>query len=307
MACLVVAEAAIFAGPFQPRVPSDQVPPPSAAVAWLQAHAGTNKVAAQGFDLIPDFAAFYGLTDARGVDITIDPRVRTYWSHADPGYDDHAYYTVLSRPGTAWLAAAGVRYFVSAPDGVPAGAVVVLDQPGFVISEVSTARPFAYAASAVSSASGPDAAVTALAEAPLGPVVVESGKASPAAGGAQVRVTRRDPGSVDLEVTALAPATVVVTQSYAPEWTASVDGARVPVWPADVLFQAIPVPAGHHTVALRYAPSAVTAGLALSGAGLLSLVALAVGPWFVHRVRRRHPLVPSRPDARPPGSPELTP
>src|SRR5581483_10172292 len=116
-----------------------------------------------------------------------------------------------------------------------------------------------------------------------GPVVVESGSARPSAGDATVRVTRRDPGAIDLDVTAAAATTLVVSQSYAPQWAAHVDGASAPVWPADVLFQAVPVPAGHHVVTLRYSPSTVTAGLAVSALALLVVLAAALLPL----VRRR--------------------
>jgi hypothetical protein len=286
LACLVLTESAIYAGPFQPRVPVAEVPPPSDTIAWLQAHAGDAKVAAQSLMLIPDLAAVYGLTDARGVDITIDPRVRLYWSRADPGYDDHTYYTFFSRPGTDWLAAAGVRYYVSAPDAVPAGASTVLTQPGYVVSEVPQPRPFAFAAASVSTAAGPSQAVDTLAQDPLGAVVLESGGTTPPAAPATVRVTRRDPGAVDLDVQASGAATVVVAQSYAADWSARVDDSAAAVWPADVLFQGIAVPAGHHTVTLRYQPAAVSAGLALSGAGLLSLLALLAGPPVLARRRR---------------------
>ena len=187
LACLVLAEAAIFAGPFQPRVPLAEDPPPSAAMAWLQAHAGDSAVAGQALELIPNLSTVYGLRDARGVDVTIDPRVRLFWSHADPGYSDKTYYTQLDRPGSTWLAAAGVRYYVSSPSGVPAGTSAALKTAAFTISAVTGTRPFAFAASSVTPATGADDAVAKLAVAPLGPVVVETGGASPPSGQASRR------------------------------------------------------------------------------------------------------------------------
>ncbi len=285
LACLVLAEAAIFAGPFQPRVPLANDPPPSAAMSWLQDHSGDGAVAATALALIPNLPTEYGVRDVRGVDVTIDPRVRLYWSHADPGYDDRTYYTQLSRPDPSWLAAAGVRYFLSAPLDVPAGATPVVQSPGFTISSIAGTRPFAFAAPAVVAATGPDDAVTKLAGAPLGPVVVESAGSSLPSGAADVRVTRQDPGAVDLDVTASAAATVVVLQSYSSDWTAQVDGTGARVRPADVLFQSVVVPAGHHVVTLRYQPFSVTVGLAASAAGIIGLVALFAVPWALARRR----------------------
>jgi hypothetical protein len=256
-------------------------------MAWLQAHSADGAVAGRALELIPNLATEYGVRDVRGVDVTIDPRVRLYWSHADPGYDDSTYYTQLDHPDPAWLAAAGVRYYLSAPADIPAGANPVIQTPGFTISAVPGTRPFAFAAEAVTAVAGPADAVTTLAGAPLGPIVVEGAGPGAPAGRAQVSVTRQDPGSVDLAVTASAAATVVVLQSYTPDWTAQVEGTTTPVRPADVLFQSVAVPAGHHTVALRYRPSSVTLGLAGSAVGVLGLVALLAVPWMPGRRRRR--------------------
>ena len=78
---------------------------------------------------------------------------------------------------------------------------------------------------------------------------------------------------------------MVVLQSYSPDWVATVDGATVPIRAADVLFQGVSVPAGHHVVTLRYRPASVTAGLASSAAGIIGLGALLVIPTVLRRRR----------------------
>ncbi|PZR80474.1 MAG: hypothetical protein DLM65_07925 [Candidatus Aeolococcus gillhamiae] len=287
LACLVLAEGAIFAGPLQPRVPLANDPPPSATMTWLQEHRADGAVAGRALAMIPNLATEYGVRDVRGVDVTIDPRVRLYWSHADPGYDDRTFYTQLDRPGPAWLAAAGVRYYVSAPADVPAGATPVIQNPGFTLSSVAGTRPFAFSAAAVVAAAGADDAVSKLAADPLGPVVVESAGVGQPAAHADVSLTRQDAGAVDLDVSATAPATVVVLQSYTPDWKAQVDGAATPVRAADVLFQSFTVPAGHHLVTLRYQPASVTFGLIASALGIVGLAALFAVPFAL--ARRRTP------------------
>ena len=52
----------------------------------------------------------------------------------------------------------------------------------------------------------------------------------------------------------------------------------------NVIFQGVLVPLGAHTLELRYEPAGVTRGLALSGAGVAGLLALAILPL----PRRRH-------------------
>jgi hypothetical protein len=287
LACLVLAEAAIFAGPFQPRVPLAEDPPASPVTAWLQSHTGDHAVAGQGFDLIPNLATVYGLRDVRGVDVTVDARPRTFWSHADPGFSDQSAYTQLDRPAAAWLAAAGVRYYISAPSAVPDGSMAVLQGPGFTVSEVPGARPFAFAAASVTPAGGADDAAAKLALSPLGAITVETPDLSPPDGQATVLITRQDAGAVDLDVTATTAATVVVLQSFTPDWVARVDGTPAPVRPADVLFQSVSVAAGHHVVSLRYQPASVTYGLGTSLLGVLGLVALFGVPMGVRRRRAR--------------------
>ena len=39
-----------------------------------------------------------------------------------------------------------------------------------------------------------------------------------------------------------------------PGWIAELDGRQTPILRADVLFRAVEVPAGRHTVVFRYAP-----------------------------------------------------
>lgn len=87
-----------------------------------------------------------------------------------------------------------------------------------------------------------------------------------------VEVLEQRPGFVQLRSTASHPAHVVILDAWAPGWTATVDGHRVPVLPADGAFRALAVPAGHHTIESRYLPASVIWGGGLGVAfGLLAL------------------------------------
>lgn len=62
-----------------------------------------------------------------------------------------------------------------------------------------------------------------------------------------------------------------------PGWTASLDGAPVPIFPADVIGSAVAVPAGRHRIELRFIPRTLRLGALLTMATLVgTLVALAV-------------------------------
>jgi hypothetical protein len=92
------------------------------------------------------------------------------------------------------------------------------------------------------------------------------------------------PEQAVLTVDAPAPAVLLVRNSFDPNWTATVDGREAPVLPADHFLQSIPVPAGRHTVRLRYDDPTVEAGVLGSAVTLAALVAAAV---LARRVERR--------------------
>lgn len=82
------------------------------------------------------------------------------------------------------------------------------------------------------------------------------------------------PGDERYEVAGDGPGLLVTRDSFAPGWTASVDGAAAPVLRANGKHRAVPVPAGTHEVRLRYRPPGLHAGIALTA--LASLGAAVV-------------------------------
>lgn len=283
LAILVLLETSLFAGPHEPQVPPGDVLPPSTAVEWLKAHAGDSSIAANGYTLLPETMSLYRLHDVRGYDVVSSPRLREFWSHADPGYHDEALYTLLERPDARWLAAAGVRYVLASSEETPAGTTAVYRGEEVFIGEVPNARPFAFIAPSVVESSRQEAA-DVMGRDPLGPVVLEA-PCCHTAGAAEVgRVDRRSQ-SVEVEVEAREPAVLVLLQTYSADWKATVDGRPVNLMPADVLFQAVQVPTGRHRVRLSYQPAAVTAGAVASAGGAAAIAVLVVTG--LRRRRRR--------------------
>jgi hypothetical protein len=279
IAALVLVEVAIFAGPYNPRVPVNEVPPHSAALDWLRENGG-GKVAATYLILVPETANLYGITDARGYDVLIDRRQRTFWSAADPGFQDPAHITILVRPDPRFLAAAGVTDIVTPANALIPGTDPEFSGEGVVIARVPGARPFAFVAPGTITVADTSQAAIRLAANPLGPVVVENCCAltdvpSPGPTQASVGIMTRQPEAVDLDVVSSGPATVVILQSYDSGWVARVDGHPTRIDPADILFQAVQVPAGEHIVSLRYEPASVAIGGLMTALGLLGLALIA--------------------------------
>ena len=274
---LVLIEAALFAGPYQPQVAASEMPPHSTAVAWLQQHAGGRPVAPIGLGtLIPETATLYGLSDVRAYDVLQPLGARAYWSLADPGYYNDGLNVWLFHPQAEWLAAAGVGYVINPGDEPLAGTTAAYQGEGVTISQVPGARPLAFTSDTVACAASPEAAANLLAQrGPMGPVVLQTG-GCPATSVATVRVRDRRPERIAISVEATLPTVVVLLQSYTRDWAATVDGQPAPILKANLYFQAVAVPAGAHQLRFTYAPSAVRLGAILSVAALAILLGLCV-------------------------------
>lgn len=284
---LVLVEGCLFAVPYEPRSAADGAVPTSSVTTWLTQHAGGAQIAATDTALVPNTPSLYGLHDVRSYDVVRDWRSRAFWSAADPRYRDDFLVTVLGQPRPSWLALAGVQYLVTAGGALP-GTTPVFSADGLTVSTVPGAMPFAWASPTWSTAPGPAAARARLVADLKAAPVIEGLRASSnvAAGPAAVSVLTRQPGEVDLRAVASSEQAVVIQQSFADGWTATIDGRPATVHPADVQFQAVLVPAGDHRVSLRYLPRSVVEGAWLSGLGL-ALLGLSFGLAWAGRRRGR--------------------
>lgn len=79
---------------------------------------------------------------------------------------------------------------------------------------------------------------------------------------------------LSLEVETTAPAYVVLAVSSDPGWKATLDGKATPILTAYGIYQAVWVPAGHHTVVFSYWPVSLTGGLMGALLGLVGMILL---------------------------------
>ncbi|MDQ4099592.1 MAG: YfhO family protein [Chloroflexota bacterium] len=103
----------------------------------------------------------------------------------------------------------------------------------------------------------------------------------------RVEITEYSHDRMTLTAFSDAPGLVMVSDTYDPNWHAYVDGERVDLYVADHALRAVPMPAGEHTIELRYEPRALSLGIGIS----LGTVALLTGTLGVlggvHRRRER--------------------
>jgi hypothetical protein len=211
---------------------------------------------------------------------------------------------------------AGLTLALDAAEGTPAhsrllriGAVrhvVALHTPGFEdldlvasvpdllvdpirVLGVRDTLPRAYVASGIRVADGPDAVAVMVHPSfdARREIVLPAGRPQPPNPrlSAECTILHARPDGIDLAARLSQDGYVVLVDAFDPGWRASVDGRAAPVLRANLAFRAVPVPAGAHEISLRYRPTAVVAGLALSLATLVGCAGAALIGALRHRQR----------------------
>jgi hypothetical protein len=106
------------------------------------------------------------------------------------------------------------------------------------------------------------------------------------------RVAAFTANRVALDVTASAPALVVLAEAWHPGWRARVNGAEAPVLPADCVLRAVPVPAGASRLELQFVDPALRTGRTVTFVALVGVVGLAAFGLRPGRRRRAQEAAP---------------
>jgi len=92
--------------------------------------------------------------------------------------------------------------------------------------------------------------------------------------GEQASVLRQEARYVELDVRLNCRGLVILADNIYPGWRAELDGATVPILPADGSLRGVVVPAGKHRLVFRFEPLSVYFGAAMTLTGLLAAVVL---------------------------------
>jgi hypothetical protein len=84
------------------------------------------------------------------------------------------------------------------------------------------------------------------------------------------------PERVVIKTEAAMPAYLVVSDTFDPGWSATIDGQTVPIRPAYLAFRAVFIPEGKHAILFSYSPAGFALGSGLTGGGIL----LGIVLWF---------------------------
>jgi hypothetical protein len=85
-------------------------------------------------------------------------------------------------------------------------------------------------------------------------------------------ITSYEAERVVVETNGASAGWLVLTDAWYPGWRATVDGQPVEIKRADILFRAVPVPAGRHRVEFVFAPMSVWVGAIISLACLMTCI-----------------------------------
>jgi hypothetical protein len=162
---------------------------------------------------------------------------------------------------------------------------------GFAVIEASRVLPRAYVAFDRESVGDGEAALARVTGTldPWRTVVVETDDRREVAPRSRpilpASITIYEPTRVVIEAEAPEPGLLVLTDTFYPGWTASVDGTPAPILRANYLFRGVELTPGKHVIEFRFHSPAYRAGAAISAAFLAGLALL----WVWGRVRG-HPI-----------------
>lgn len=102
-----------------------------------------------------------------------------------------------------------------------------------------------------------------------------------------IKLTNYEPNHLIYETSSPKEGVVVFSEIFYPGWQATIDGQPVDIARANYILRAINVPAGKHTIEMRFDPKSlhVTEGIAYSGLALLIIGAIA-GLWIYCRKKQ---------------------
>ena len=92
----------------------------------------------------------------------------------------------------------------------------------------------------------------------------------------QVQITRRTSSSIVMDATLACTGMVVMSESYAPGWNATVDGRPVTVREVFGALRGVAVPGGKHRIEMRYRPLSFRLGAGFTVAGIVGICVLGL-------------------------------
>jgi hypothetical protein len=107
--------------------------------------------------------------------------------------------------------------------------------------------------------------------------------------GGVARIREYEPERVVVDTQTDAGGFLVLSDLFFPGWEAFMDGIRTPMYQANFMFRAVPVPPGKRVVTFRYKPRSFRLGAGISVSTFVILFSLVVAGFVSIRYRQREP------------------
>jgi hypothetical protein len=261
------------------------------AAAWLAAQPGSFRVYSPSYSIPQQVAQTYQLPMADGIDPLQLSRYVTFMQRASGagpwGYSvtlpafpnvksDEDIRTALSKvvPDARLFGLLNVKYVVAA---FPISQLGLIERARFgstIVYENTRVMPRAFVMGKIDVAIDSGAAQQWLLDRSVSDSAVVEGLPASidfAVQPPEASIVRAQADRI--EVRASGPGLLVLSEIYAPDWQAQIDGAATTIYPTDVTLRGVLLPPGDHTVVLTYQPRRLYLGAMISIFSALACVA----------------------------------
>ena len=272
---VLAADLLLFADGFHPLMPRAYAYPQVPELQFIQRDGGVYRMAGWRLGLPPNSSSVYGLQDFRSYD---GVGIRRFEEFLEIAFRFNGTAFELVDVGNAHLLDfLNVKYVVAPADvDLPGDRFRLAYSGGSRVYVNQRAQARAFLVDSFVVARGDDArrllrqsvdlTRTVILDEHLAPEL----RPVPSAGSAgSSDVTHYENTRVEIHTNSDARRLLVVSDVHYPGWSATIDGNPAPILLANYAFRAVSVPAGAHTIVMRYRPVSVYAG------ALISLIAWA--------------------------------
>ncbi|MEO5953790.1 MAG: YfhO family protein, partial [Chloroflexia bacterium] len=299
---IVAADLWMLTLTYYPASTLDKYYPTTSFISQVQSLVpATERIIMEGRVMPANTGLILNVRDWRYQDPMFSKRALNASKLLAPGYDKDgwAYYNMFFPTVKMEVAPAfGIRYVIYPAATNPASWEPFPDRPDFKrlafkdglgLYEIQDVPGFTYLSNHVVAVAGePEVAhwledmtwakirsYPAVVEAPVS-AISDITTATSGSSPGNTNVTDYTSGHIVIKTDAQRSALLVVSESYYPGWHATLDGQPVEILRTNYRSQGVVVPAGKHTIEMKYEPDSFRNGVLLSVAGLVGLGGLFV-------------------------------
>ena len=290
---------------FNPFISEEFIFPQTPALEFLQKQPGYFRVGREHAEVLPPNTwAAYKLQSIEGYDVLHFQEFSKYLNHingSDLLSSGTSRYGELTNYSSSYIDAANVKYFIGIgrdrTGHIPgdfvnykfneAGYKQVFKDGSAIIFENPNALPRAYFAASFFVASQSQIENTINKDATFDPrtkIAISSDlNIKTVTGTGSAEITSYTPNQVKIKTETSQDEILVLADQFDEGWKATIDGKKVRLVPANLIFRAVKIPAGKHEVIFNYYPTSFDLGLKVLS---ISILLIILGSLIAIKTRR---------------------